>query len=573
MSGPWERFASTPQSGKPWEKFGAAPPSVTRRTPVEEEESVFRQVADVPLSIAKGATQGVRMIADAFGAGSETSKTIKGAEDYLAGLMSAQSKNDSKEVARIMKEAEDKGVLENVKAGLKAFTVAPVDLITSALGTAAPAIAATVLAGLSAPASVPAALVATGTALGVGATMGAGTVKGTIYEETKKALQEAGVDEKKAEETALKAQEYGGKNLDMILAGAGLGAIAGRTGVEKQAINALTKKIATNVAAKEAAEAAVAKTGAGTATKKVLAEAGKEAAPEFAQAAQEKLAENIALQRTGEAEGIRALAETPTMRGVVGAGTLEALAGGVLGGTLSVREAVQIARGRGATDEEVQQLQAKIDAEQATKAAPPPPVVETPEQKVAEAATKVNALTSRINELTDAYIAAGDSPDQAKIKAAAQAAEEERNDQEADQALSELAEIQAEAGKEAEDAAKAIEQGGGESVPIPSRPDGGVPTGGAKPPVTDRVERPAPSAEPTVRGEEVPSGAVEEKTQPPKETPSAPKTTETQQAKEEGAAASAEGTEVAKPATAAKPVKVVKQPSGKNAAGESIKNL
>jgi hypothetical protein len=612
------------------QRFGlsTAAPTVKKQygVPLEasESESVFRQVADVPLSVAKGATQGVRMIADAFGAGSETSKTIKGAEDYLAGLMSAQSKNDSKEVARIMKEAEDKGVLENVKAGLKAFTVAPVDLLTSALGTAAPAVAATVLATLSAPASVPAAVITGGTALGLGALMGAGTVKGTIYEETKKALKEVGVDEKKAEETALKAQEYGGKNLDMILAGAGLGAIAGRTGVEKQLVGALTKKITTNVAAKEAAEAAAAKTGTGAAVKKVFAESGKEAAPEFAQAAQEKLAENIALQRTGEAEGIRALAETPTMRGVVGAATLEALAGAALGGAISTREALQIARGRGATDEELQQLQAKIDAEQlakqkedlqkkaaavdvedvatrtqelvkepatagdvltaATQAAQEKLAEQaTPEQKVAEAATKVDALTSRINELTDAYIAAGDSPDQAKIKAAAQVAEEERNDQEAEQAIQELAEVQAEAGKEAEDAAKAIEQGGGESVPISGRPDGGVPTGGAKPPVTDRVERPAPSAEPTVRGEEVPSGAVEEKPQPPKEPPSAPKTTETQQAKEEGAAKTTERTEVAKPATEAKPagvpkaaapqVTIINQYPGKNTDGQNTKDL
>jgi hypothetical protein len=207
----------------------------------------------------------------------------------------------------------------------------------------------------------------------------------------------------------------------------------------------------------------------------------------------------------------------------------------------------------------------------------------TPEQKVAEAATKVDALTSRINELTDEYIAAGDSPDQAKIKAAAQAAEEERNDQEADQALSELAEIQAEAGKEAEDAAKAIEQGGGESVPIPSRPDGGVPTGGVEPPVAGGVERPARPAEPTVRGEEVPSGAVEEKTQPPKEIPSVTTPTETKQAKEEGAAAPAEGTKVAKLATAAKPagvpkaaapqVTIINQYPGKNTNGQNTKDL
>jgi hypothetical protein len=255
----------------------------------------------------------------------------------------------------------------------------------------------------------------------------------------------------------------------------------------------------------------------------------------------------------------------------------------------------------------------------------------TPEQKVAEATTKVDALTSRINELTDEYIAAGDSPDQAKIKAAAQAAEEERNDQEADQALSELAEIQAEAGKEAEDAAKAIEQGGGESVPIPSRPDGGVPTGGVEPPVAGGVERPARPAEPTVRGEEVPSGAVEEDFKvgdeviirprnpafpsvnatvdklleapgyisvrlgdgriqtvsksnlEPKEPPSVTTPPETKQAKEEGAAASAEGTKVAKPAAAAKPagvpkaatpqVTIINQYPGKNTDGQNTKDL
>ena len=91
----------TPSDRASWEIVGREPTYLPEKP---ESESVFRQVADVPLSIAKGATQGVRMIADAFGAGSETSKTIKGAEDYIAGLMSAQSKNDSKEVARIMKE-------------------------------------------------------------------------------------------------------------------------------------------------------------------------------------------------------------------------------------------------------------------------------------------------------------------------------------------------------------------------------------------------------------------------------------------------------------------------------------
>jgi hypothetical protein len=93
------------------------------------DSGFLRQVADVPLNIGKGAVTGVRMIADAFGAGTAASEALRGAEGYLSGLMSAQAKNDEKEVSRILKEAEDKGVLDQVKAGFKAFSVAPVDLL------------------------------------------------------------------------------------------------------------------------------------------------------------------------------------------------------------------------------------------------------------------------------------------------------------------------------------------------------------------------------------------------------------------------------------------------------------
>ena len=280
-------------------------------------------------------------------------------------------------------------------------------------------------------------------------------------------------------------------------------------------------------------------------------------------------------------------------------------------------------------------------------------------------------MTSRVDELTNEYIAAGVEPDKAKIQAAAQVAEEEKNDREVEQAQAEIAKVQAEAAKEAGDVAKTIEQSGGESVPISSEPAGAVPTGGVEPPVTKRVERPAPAAEEPVRGEEVPSGTVEpttvtlyrgiqagkeaeptvggglfmspdrkvaetyagkdgnvkeekvtfnnlldtptwadaktslglskDKTMadvvnaardqgydgvtftttngreyivvPQKETPSVTTPTETVQAKEEGAAAPVEGTEVAEFATTTEPPKVVKQPSGKNAAGESVKTL
>ena len=149
-----------------------------------EDQSFLRSIADVPLKIAGGAVTGVRMVADAFGAGSDISKNLRGAEDWIADLYSAQSKQDSQEVARIMKEAEDKGVADQVMAAIQAFSVAPIDTVTNALGTAAPA----VIAGLAATVGAAPAVVVTGVGLGVGALMGAGTVKSAIYEATKEIL-------------------------------------------------------------------------------------------------------------------------------------------------------------------------------------------------------------------------------------------------------------------------------------------------------------------------------------------------------------------------------------------------
>jgi hypothetical protein len=52
----------------------------------EKKEGVLRQAADVPVGVAKGAVQGVRFIADAFGSENPISKNLRGVEDYLGGL-------------------------------------------------------------------------------------------------------------------------------------------------------------------------------------------------------------------------------------------------------------------------------------------------------------------------------------------------------------------------------------------------------------------------------------------------------------------------------------------------------
>lgn len=319
----------------------AAPAPTPAKAPEArpEDQSVLRQFADVPLKIGAGAVTGVRMIADAFGANTDVSKSLRGVEDEIAALYSAQSKKDSKEIARIMKEAEDKGVMDQVVAGIKAMSVAPVDVVANALGTAAPAITA----GLATLVTGGAPLVGAGITLGTGATMGAGTVKSAIYDATKQVLAEkTKMTPEQIEAAAVKAQEYGGENLDQILLGAGIGALGARTGAEPVIARQLAKDIVGRSVKAEAGETAVAaalreKTAKETAlaaergvVKQGAITAAKEFATEFPQGGQEQLAQNLALQRQGF--------DVPTMRGVVSQGTMEGLAGAGMGAVSGGRE-------------------------------------------------------------------------------------------------------------------------------------------------------------------------------------------------------------------------------------------
>jgi hypothetical protein len=325
----WEESALVEAQKPPQEESEA----VQDETPADQ--SFLREVADVPLKLAGGVTTGVRLIADAFGADSDVSKNLRGAEEWISKLYSAQSKRDSQEVQSIMQAAEDQGVGDQVIAGLKAFTVAPIDMVVNALGTSAPAIVAGLLGVISAP-------VGGAAVLGAGALMGAGTIKSAIYDATKEILSEqGGISPEQIEAAAIKAQEYGGENLDQILLGAGVGAIAGRTGAEASIIRQLSKSILGRAAAKESGEV-TAEAAARTAATKKIAERGMakqagitaatELGTEAFQGGQEQFAANLAQQRQGF--------DTPLMRGVVGQGTLEGLAGAGLGAVTGARESM-----------------------------------------------------------------------------------------------------------------------------------------------------------------------------------------------------------------------------------------
>lgn len=270
-----------------------------------QEEGFLRQAADIPVGIAKGAVTGVRNIADIFGAENVASKGLRGVEDMLGGLLSAQAKKDQQEVARIMKEAEDKGVGEQLAAAWEAFKTAPLDLAAQGVGSVAPFL----LGGAGAQALKLGAAGTRAVVGGMGAATGAGVVKSSIYDAVKEEFIKQGLPQSLAEKAASEAQGYG-ENFDQIALGALLGGLSSTVGVE----SALIPKLAGDISKKLAAK------GVGKFTQATVGEAATEAT----QAAQEQMAQNIALQRKG--------VETPTFRGVAGASALEGILGGVIGG-------------------------------------------------------------------------------------------------------------------------------------------------------------------------------------------------------------------------------------------------
>ncbi len=296
-------------------------------------------VVDVPLQVASGVAGGVEMISNFFGADNKLSSAMRDTQGYLSGLLSASAKQDQKEIARILEDAKDKGVLDQVKAGLKAFTVAPIDMMSQAFGTMAPVVATGAATALAQVPAIAAGAITTG----VGAVMGAGTVKGSIYQATQDILKErTDLPEKQINKIAEEAQAYGGKNLDQILIGSGLGAFGARTGIESAFAKNLAKGITSKAATIEAIEAAGKKETEAMAKAGVKKTAAKKGAAEFAgeslEGGQEQLAANIAQQREG-------FTDVPTMRGVVSQATMEGMAGLGLGAYGGAREAYRAKQG------------------------------------------------------------------------------------------------------------------------------------------------------------------------------------------------------------------------------------
>jgi hypothetical protein len=302
----------------------------------KEEENLLEKIpvvggllagaADIPLNVVSGLASTGKSFTDVFGAENMASNALETVAQYAESLTSAQSREDEKTAAAIRKEAEGKGIWEEVKAAAKSFAVNPLDTLANVTGSAIP-FAAAAASGAGIPGLV-----------GLGAASGVGTIKGSISDAVYARAKEAGVPDEQAKVMAEEAQAYGGENLDQVALGGALGAVAAATGFDKVLGRAIAKS-----AIEDVVEGAVEKEATRGLARRVATGAGAEAIPEAGQAGQERFAQNLAEQRAGY--------ETDLMAGVAGQAAFEGLAGGVLGGIGGIPG--KSAPGPIATDEEL----------------------------------------------------------------------------------------------------------------------------------------------------------------------------------------------------------------------------
>lgn len=259
-----------------------------------EEVPILGDLAIGAADIGLGAVQGVAgvtgAVTEAFGADNAASRFFEDIAQGARSWMSSQERGDLAEGERIMKEAEDKGILDQTIAAIRAFSKSPLTLTAQGLGSAAPFIAASALTGGSA---APVAL---------GALAGAGTVKGSIYDSVEAEAIAGGMSKEQAAALASEAQSYLGDNADQIALGAVIGGVASRFGLEPAFARVFGQQIAKRA---------------------ILRTAASEAGTEAAQAGQERFAGNLAARRAGF--------DVPLGRGVAGQATLEGIMGGVPG--------------------------------------------------------------------------------------------------------------------------------------------------------------------------------------------------------------------------------------------------
>jgi hypothetical protein len=459
-------------------------------------------LADIPLSAAQGLAGTGKTLTDLFGADNAVSGFLGDVTRLAGELKSAGSREDAITSAAIQKEAEDKGIWEQVKAAGKSFALSPIETTASVLGSAVPFAAAAMTGG-----GLPA-------AAALGAASGVGMIKGDIYDAVLEEFTKAGVPPERAAAAAEKAQEYGGENTDMMALGGALGALAAATGLAPAVANRLgaraAAKATSQAAARETAEkAALAGLPAGATAqvtgkaapgfaRSALTGAVSEALPEGAQAGQERYAQNLALQREGF--------DVDPMQGVAGQAAFEAIASLIPGAGGKVYE-TQPERDRAAIQDTLQKRAADITSTMGSEQA-------TPEEKDAAVRQMADDLLNTGVVATEEEALAFAQNARRRAEARAQAGKAAKTAPEAEAAattpVDEVPEPTVRGKKGAEEAQAAGVAGGagGPDVADAGAAGAGVPPAGAAA-TAEEVAEGASQAEPGgVGGTGVPAGDI-----------------------------------------------------------------
>jgi hypothetical protein len=257
-------------------------------------------LGDIGTAAKQGLVGTTKSLTDVFGADNEYSQRLGGVQQRLEQEYTPERALERQKREQLQEEASKSGSLTNeISAFLGGVTEAPVQALASGLASIVPYVGTGIVGGmfkLGAPT-----VAALNSALG--AAQGAGSIKGSVYDVVKKELEKGGMDPKEAKDRAIKAQEYLGDNWKSIVIGSGIGAVAGRKGVEELLVPGALAKQQANIIPRVATS--------------VL----KEAPIEGLQGGQQQFAENVALQQEGF--------DVPTFQGVAGSAARDAAVGAI----------------------------------------------------------------------------------------------------------------------------------------------------------------------------------------------------------------------------------------------------
>jgi hypothetical protein len=271
--------------------------------------------SDLATAFKSGAVGSTKALTDVAGAENVASQALGAKAEEIQKQYSPARQAEMQAQAARMKKAETSGsIWEEIKAGTKSITEAPLQTIAQGVGSFVPYVPAMLLGPVGAVAGLSAKTVAALSAVAntaprvMGTAQGIGAVKGSIYDTVYQKELESGLSEAEARGKALIAQEYTGKNIDQMAIAGVLGYVAGSQGIERL----LTPKGAAGSSA-----------GIG---KRIGRAALEESLTEAPQGGQERMASNIALQREGY--------DVPTFQGVAGQAVQEGLTGALSAGPI-----------------------------------------------------------------------------------------------------------------------------------------------------------------------------------------------------------------------------------------------